>query len=193
MKIDELPRKALLGYLELSRLPLTAAERALGKTEGTWPLTIAADRAQATVKDIAGRILRDETLRADANLQNAALDERLRAVGAEMEAERIRAQADERLRQDQRAAAEAKAEVARRDAQREQQVDKQVGAKKATARKVAAAQDDALDKREAVAKRASLDKEAKAVRDERAAIEAKAEALELEDELARTRAKRKGA
>ena len=191
MKIDELPRKAVLGYLELTRLPLTAAERALGKTEGTWPPTIAADRAQATIKDVAGRILRDPTLRADANLQHAALDERLRAVSAELEAERIRAEADERLRQDQRAAAEAKAEVARRDAQREQQVDKQVGAKKATARKVAAAQDDALDKREAVAKRASLDKEAKAVRDERAAVEAKAEVLDLEDKLASVKQARK--
>ena len=44
MKLDELPRKAVLGYLELARYPLTAAERALGKTEGTWAPTLAADR-----------------------------------------------------------------------------------------------------------------------------------------------------
>jgi len=184
-------RKALLGYLELTRLPLTAAERALGKTEGTWPLTIAADRLQASIKDVAGRVLRDETLRADANLQHAALDERLRAVQAEAEAERIRIEADRKLAEERRAAAEAKAEVAARDAQRDRKVAEEVGAKKAAARKVTAAQEQALDKREAAAKRASLDKEAKAVREQRAAVEAKAEALELEDELARTRAKRK--
>jgi hypothetical protein len=190
MKVDEIPRKALLGYLELSRLPLTAAERALGRTEGTWPLTIAADRMQAAIKDVAATVLRDETLRADAKLQRAALDERLRAADAEAEAERIRRQADENLRREQRAAQEAKAEVAKRDAQRDRQVTKQVAQKKTTARKVAAAQEEALEQREAKATREQLAKEAVAVREQRAAVEAKAEALALEDELARAKAAR---
>jgi hypothetical protein len=191
VKIDELPRKAVLGYLELTRLPLTAAERALGKTEGTWPLTIATDRVQATIKDVAGTILRDETLKADARLQHAALDERTRAAEAEAEADRIRAEADDRLRREKQAADEAKAEVARRDAQRDRAVDKQVGAKKATARKVAAAQDEALEQRATNATRETLAKESSAVREQRAALEAKAEALELEDELEAARAARK--
>jgi hypothetical protein len=191
VKIDELPRKAVLGYLELTRLPLTAAERALGKTEGTWPLTIATDRVQATIKDVAGTILRDETLKADARLQHAALDERTRAAEAEAEADRIRAEADDRLRREKQAADEAKAEVARRDAQRDRAVDKQVGAKKATARKVAAAQDEALEQRANNATRETLAKESSAVREQRAALEAKAEALELEDELEAARAARK--
>lgn len=193
MKIDELPRKAVLGYLELTRLPLTAAERALGRTEGTWPITIAADRLQAMVKDAAGTVLRDEHLKAAAKLQTAALDERMRALHAETRAERIREQADEQLARERRAAQEAKAEVATRDAARERQVEKKVGAEKSAARKVADAEDEVLSTREAAAEREQLAAEAEALRDERAAIEAKAEAIDLEDELAAVREARKQA
>jgi hypothetical protein len=93
MRPKELSRKAVLGSLEITRLPLTAAERALGKTERNWAPTIIVDRFQARVKEIAGTVLRDETLRADAKLQNAALDERLRASIAEDTADRVRAEA----------------------------------------------------------------------------------------------------
>ena len=202
MKIDELPRKAVLGYLELTRLPLTAAERALGRTEGTWAPTIAADRLQARVKDLAASVLRDETLRADAKLQLAALDERIRAAEAEGRAEQIRAQADERLVQDQRAAQEARREVEKRDELREHVIDAAVeakerevrqktAAKKTTARKIGAAQEQALEHRETKAKREVLSKEAKTLNDQRAAAEAKAEVLELEDKLNEVKAARK--
>jgi hypothetical protein len=204
MKIEELPRNAVLGSLELTRLPLTAAERALHKTEGTWAPTIAADRLQARVKEVAGSVLRDERLLADARLQNAALDERLRAADAEAEAERIRRTADERLAQERRAAEEAKRAVAQRDQQREQTVEAQVEAKerrvqqkaaekKATARKITSAQEEALEQRETAAKRQSLAKESKALNDQRAAAEAKAEVLHLEDKLNDVKTARKRA
>ena len=193
MKIDELPRRAVLGYLELARLPLTAAERALGKTEGTWPVTIAADRVQARVKEVAATVLRDKTLEADARLQSAALDERVKAVAAEAESDRLKADADDQLHREQRAAQEAKAEVAQREAQRERQVEKKVGAKKANARKAASAEDRALEQRQTLAKRAGLAKEAKSVREQRAAAEAKAEVLDLEDKLTEAKADRRRA
>ena len=202
MKIEELPRKAVLGYLELTRLPLTAAERALKRTEGTWAPTIAADRLQAKVKGAVGSFLKDETLVADARLQTAALDERIRAATKEAEAERIRRDADKRLAKEQRAAQEAKREVAKRDELREDAIDAQVAAKerkvaektaakKTTARKIATAQENALEQRETAAKREQLAKEQKALNDERAATEAKAEVLDLEDKLNEVKAARK--
>ena len=189
-------------YLELARLPLTAAERALGRTQGTWAPTLAADRLQAKVKRFAGSLLKDETLQSDAKLQLTAIDERTRAASMEAEAEQIRRQADERLAQEQRAAQEAKREVAKRDELREQAVDAQVAAKerkvtqkavakKTTARKVASAQEQALEQRETAAKREQLAEESKALNDERAATEAKAEVLDLEDKLNEAKAARK--
>lgn len=202
MKIDELPRKAVLSYLEMSRLPLTAAERALGKVEGTWGPTIAVDRLQARVKDVAASVLKDDTLRADAKLQLAAIDERLRAAEAEARAEQIRAEADRRLAQDARAAQEAKQEVLKREARREQAaesaaeaaeraVKEKAAAKKSQARKVDAALEDALEKRENVVQRDLLANEAKALNNQRAATQAKAEVLELDDKLQATKAARK--
>ena len=202
MKIDELLRKALLGYLELTRLPLTATERALKRTEGTWGPTIAADRLQARLKEAAGSLLKDETLLADARMQTAALDERMRAAKAKAEAERIRRQADAKLAQDQRAVQAAKRDVAKRDEQREKVIDARVDAegrkvvektiaKKNTARKIADAQEEALEQRETSAKRELLAKESKALNDQRAATEAKAEVLDLEDKLNEVKAARK--
>jgi hypothetical protein len=204
MKLDELPRKAVLGYLEAARLPLTAAERALGKTKGTWGPTIAVDRFQAKVKDVAGSVLKDDTLRADAKLQHAALDERLKAVEGKAEAERLRRQADEQLRRDQRAVQEAKREVVQRDQQREAAIEQTIDAKeravtektvakKTAARKVASAQDKALQQRETAVQREVLTKESKALNDQRAATEAKAEVLELEDKLNEVKSARKRA
>jgi hypothetical protein len=204
MKIDELPRKAVLSYLELSRLPLTATERALGKTEGTWGPTIAVDRLQARVKELAGSALRDDTLLADARLQNAALDERLRAAEEEARAEQIRRAADTRLANENKAADAAEREVKARAEQREQAVDQaaeakqqrarqQAAEKKAAARRVEQAQTEALEQRETVATREGLQKESKALNDQRAAAEAKAEVLELQDKLDEVKAARKRA
>jgi hypothetical protein len=191
MKLDELPRKAVLGYLELARYPLTAAERALGRTEGTWAPTLAADRFQARIKETAGRLLKDDVLVADAKLQTTALDERIKAAQAEAEAERIRRQADAQLRKEQRAIAEAKREVAKRDELRERAVETQVKNEKAAVRATAANREKVVAQREKTAKRASLDKEATALNEERAAAEAKAEVLELEDKLNGVEAARK--
>ena len=191
MKIDELPRMAVLGYLEVTRLPLTAAERALGKAEGNWAPTIVVDRFQARVKEIAGTVLRDETLLADAKLQNASLDERLRASIAEDTADRVRAEADANLVKEQKAAQAAKREVAKRDDLREQIVEDQADAKRAAVRETAAKQQKVVAKRATSAKRESLADESKALNDQRAAAEAKAEVLDLEDKLNEVKAARK--
>jgi hypothetical protein len=120
-------------------------------------------------------------------------DERMRAVAAESEAARIRREADERLRAEQRAAAEAAREVERREEQRERQVEQTTQAKKAQVRTQAAKQDKALEQREDAVAREVLAKEAKALNDQRAAAEAKAEVLDLEDKLNATKAARKRA
>jgi hypothetical protein len=189
--IDEIARKAVLTYLEASRLPLTAAERVLGKTEGTWPVTIVADRLQARVKEYAGTVLRDDTLVADAKLQHSALDERIRAAEAEAEAERIRANADANLVKEQKAAQEAKRTVAKRDDQREQVIEQQADAKKAAVREASAKQQKVVAQRAKSVKRETLAEESKALNDQRAAAEAKAEVLDLEDKLNEVKAARK--
>src|SRR5436305_123475 len=134
MKIDELPRRAVLGYLELTRLPLTAAERAFGRVEGTWAPTIAVDALQAKVKEAAASFLKDDVLMADAKLQRAALDERVRAADEEAKAAAIRARADDKLRGEQQAAQAAKREVATRDERREKAIEDKADAKKRAAR-----------------------------------------------------------
>ena len=204
MKIEELPRKAVLGYLELTRLPLTATERVLRKTEGTWAPTIAVDRLQARVKEMAGAALRDDALVADARLQNAALDERLRAAEEEARAEQIRRTADQQLVAEREAAAAAEREAKARAEQRDKAVQaeaeakerrarEQAAQKKAAARKIEQAQQEALERRETATKREVLKKESKALNDQRAAAEAKAEVLDLQDKLDEVKTARKRA
>jgi len=202
MKIDELPRKAVTSYLELTRLPLTQVERVLGKQGTAWAPAIAVDRLQAKIKGAAGSLLNDETLLADARLQQGALDELTRAATLEAEAAALREQANEQLRAEQAAAAADAAEVRERAEARERAVEQQeaaerakvaqkTAAKKSSARKIAAAQEEAIDLREAKARKEALVAESAAVREERAAIEAKAEALAIEDRLQATKAARK--
>ena len=103
--------------VKLARLPLDIAVSMLpGDGDGARPAaSIAVDRWEATLRQVAGYALRDDELREDAARRRAAADERARALRLREAAERRRAEADERLAdrvqtaEEQRSEAEAQA------------------------------------------------------------------------------------
>src|SRR3954468_8931726 len=115
--------KAVDGYLKLVRIPLDTAVGLLpGNGNGRGPAAgLALDRADATVRTIAGTILRDSDLLHDAQRRRTAADEREKALRLRAAAQRKAQEADAKLesRQD-RAAREFKRAERRAGAQREQ-------------------------------------------------------------------------
>ena len=99
MNARRLPRAAIGGYIKLVRLPLDMAVRVLpGNGDGSGHAAeIALDRAEATVRAIAGAVLNDSVLAEDAERRRTAADERARAMDLHAEAQRKTEEADERL------------------------------------------------------------------------------------------------
>src|SRR5688572_7058175 len=104
---------AVDSYLKLVRLPLDGAAAIV---PGVNPETagLALDRVDATVRDLAGALLIDQTLRQDAAVRRAATDERVRAVQLRAEAERKREQADERAGETHQQAEQKRRQAAQR-------------------------------------------------------------------------------
>src|SRR5205823_2791024 len=82
MNVRVIPRTALTGYLKLVRTPLDAAIRLLpgnGNGDGAKPTAqLAIDRADATIRSVAGTFLGDSALREDGARRHHAARERER-------------------------------------------------------------------------------------------------------------------
>jgi hypothetical protein len=172
MNVRSIPRAAIGGYIKLLRWPL---DRALG---GNGKL--AADRAEAAAREVAGTALDDDALKADAGARRAAADRRERAQTLDAAAEREAAEARERKRETDRERQQRKRAAARAEQQRKQAADK------AAARAEAAIDEQA--KRERLEQ---LDREAAAQAEREEALTARDEARRLAEATAAVKTERK--
>jgi hypothetical protein len=180
-----LSRFALDGSLRAARAPWDAAAKLTGREEAALRI----DRLDATVREVAGTVLADETLRADAARRRIANDERVRAFRLRTTAEAVTERADDEL-----AAREAQAERAKQEAAAQAQRRKAAAAKKAEAEKRRAREDAERRKREteeaAARAKEAIDEEARrerleALEEQHEALEVKQDALAAKEEAQR--------
>lgn len=205
--IRELPRTALQQYLSFTRLPLTAVERIFRRGEqgaAPWAPALLFEGFEATVKDVAGSVWRDDVLRRDASLQRTRVAELRRAGQLEAEAKATRAQADDELAarraeaEEQREEAGDRAEANRARLERERaDAERRVEEKAAEEQRriddAAAAERDRLEREERAAEAARLEAEREALAERRDALETADEADRLDQAAAATRARRRSA
>jgi hypothetical protein len=101
MNVRVIPRTALKGYLKLVRTPLDTAIGVLpGNGSGAKPTAqLVVDRADATVRTVAGTLLHDPVLREDGQRRRLAANERERGLRLRHQAEQTAEQADTRLQE----------------------------------------------------------------------------------------------
>jgi hypothetical protein len=204
MTIRAIPRKTVGGSIKVARLPLDIAVSMMpGNGDGpAASATVALDRVEAQVRDIAGIALRDDVLREDATKRRIAADERERALRLRAAAERRAREADERLadaHEDAEETREQAAERARRERSKaagERRRRKQEAAKaerklKADNAKLTDKIEEAIDERATEARLEQLEREAEALERKEAALTAEAEAQRLQDEATKKKAARK--
>lgn len=184
MNARAIPRTAVNGYLRLVRTPLDTAIGLLpGNGKGAKPTAqLAVDRADATVRAVAGALLRDPVLREQGEQRRQAAHERERGIRLHDRAEQTGEQADARLQEredraeQERRRARETANTRRRQAETRAQKETQQAAK-AESRRRQAAREAAGQREQAIEERAQ--------RDELETVEAKSDALRArEQELA---------
>jgi hypothetical protein len=204
MNVQVIPRTALNGYLRLVRTPLDAAIGLLpGNGDGPKPTAqLAVDRADATVRSVAGALLRDPVLVEDGQRRHVAARERERAVRLRAREDQTAETADTRLeRQDekarkQRERARETASTRRRQAEDQAQKERQGAAKsesrrREASRKAAAKREEAIENREPREKLQSVQAKSEALRAREAEVAARDEARRLADAASKVRAERK--
>src|SRR5918997_2040703 len=151
-----IPRAAIGGSLTLIRLPVDGVLRLAG---GGDSIELALDRAEATVRSLAGYALADDVLIDDAARRRDAVDERERALRLRADAVRHAERAEERVEEGReeaertRARAAEEAERRQREARERSESQKAQAAKAARERRGAAAgsaarREEAIEERE---------------------------------------------
>ena len=204
MNVKRMPGTALDRYLELVKGPLDAMARRTRRDgeDSTSPAELLLDRVDATVRDTAGRLLGDDTLRADAQKRRLAAAERERALRLKAEAEQRTQQADQEFAQRQRAAEQRREQAERRAEEEKQRIEqekqakerevaKQTTQRKATNRKVASVVEGAVQDKADRARLEQLETEAEALQEEEQALAAKATAQQLAGAAGKAKAARK--
>jgi hypothetical protein len=204
MNARSIPRIAVENSLRLVRAPLDAAISWLpGNGTGARPTArLALDRADATLRTLAGAILDDSLLREDAQLRRAALKEREQSKELRGAARKKTEQADARLQQRhdqvarQRAQGEQRRVSRREDADREREEKTrragEIERERLTASNNAAARADGeINERAPKARLETLDAKTDALRKKEAALAANDEARRLREAASRAKAERK--
>ena len=178
-----LSRGALGIGITVARLPLDTVFRVMRGRATATSVELAADRADAAVRNIVGIALGDEQLVRDAEARRSATDERMRAMRLHAEADARAERANERVEEAQEGAQERRSRAAqsagrrRRQAKERRDSVKSQAAKEAGRRKQAARQETGQAKRR-------VEQKAKPARV--AHLEAKAAALEEKEAALRT-------
>ena len=204
MNVRLIPRTALTGYLRLVRTPLDTAIGLLpGNGNGPKPAAqLAVDRADATVRTVAGALLRDPVLMEDGQRRRQAALERERAAELRSREQQTADTADERLEQREEQArkrrqrAREPANARRREAESQAQKEKQQAAKTESRRreasqKAAAKREEAIEKRAPREELQSMEAKSEALRTREAELAARDEARRLADAASKVRAERK--
>lgn len=205
MDLRAIPRRILDTQLRLARVPLDAAGRFANREENKalWAPSLAFDATEATIKDTLGAILRDETLRNDAALLRAKVDELREAAARLTKAERERLEADaeyqadlERVEQQriqaERDAQQQEARVEQERAEAKRAVAEQTARQKNATRKAAQARGEAIEKKQTAGRLNVVEAEADALDAKQQAIITRQEADRLDDAAERLRTARKG-
>jgi len=204
MNVRVIPRSALTTYLRLVRMPVDTAIGLLpGNGNGPKPAArLAVDRADATVRSVAGTVLRDPVLLEDGQRRHEAARERERAVSLRSREEQTAQSADARLEQreeqarKQRQQARDAATARRRQAETKAQKERRQAAETETRRrqasqKAAAKREEAIEKRAPREELQSLEAKSEALRAREAEVAARDEARRLADAATKVRAERK--
>ena len=204
MNVRLIPRTALTGYLRLVRTPLDTAIGLLpGNGNGPKPAAqLAVDRADATVRTVAGALLRDPVLMEDGQRRRQAALERERAAELRSREQQTAETADERLEQREEQARKRRqreretANARRREADSQAQKEKQQAAKTESRRreasqKAAAKREEAIEKRTPREELQSMEAKSEALRTREAELAARDEARRLADAASKVRAERK--
>jgi hypothetical protein len=204
MRVSDVERTVIDGWIRVMRFPVDAGSRLIpnGDAGPRNGLVLAIDRADATIRDTLGRLLKDRQLQEDARRRRAALDERSRALSLRIEAEELEVEADHNLELRQGDRDQLRDQAARIAAEREQQVERQRQERKQRARGTAQKQQTAVEhayeaKEQAADKKAKrerlrvLDEQANALDTATDALTASDEAQRLTREAAKAKAARK--
>jgi hypothetical protein len=204
MNVQVIPRTAVRGYLKLVRTPLDTAIGLLpGNGEGPKPgAQLAVDRADATVRSVAGALLRDPVLREDGERRRQAAHERERGLRLRQHAEQTAEQADARLQereeraQQERGRARATANSRRREAEtraqkRKQQAVKTESRRRQAAHNAAAQREQAIEQRAPREELQTLEAKSEALRAREEELAARDEARRLEEAASQVKAERK--
>jgi hypothetical protein len=193
---------AVGGSLKLARLPIDAVLRVMATRGAAVHAELALDRAEATIRALAGKALGDEALQEDAHLRGEAADERERAAQLRADAGRRSERADERVAAQERAAERYRAQAAetanrrRQEAQGRRDSNKRHAAKD-TRRRRNAAETSAAQTEKVIEERAKrgrlehLDAKAEALEEKEAALKTADEAARLRTAASNAKAERK--
>ena len=205
MDLRAIPRRILDTQLRLARVPLDAAGRIANREENKalWAPSLAFDATEATIKETLGAILRDDTLRNDAALLRAKVDELREAAARLGKAERERLAADAEYQADldrveqqriqaERDAQQQEARVEQERAEAKRAVAEETARKKAATRKAAQAREEAIDKKETASRLEVVEAEAEVIEAQQQAIVTRQEADRLDEAAKRVRTSRKG-
>jgi hypothetical protein len=188
--------------LTLARLPLDTVLRLGGDRAPAQAVKLAVDRADATVRSVAGIALGDVLLQEDGSRRRAAADERERAMRLHAEAEARTEQADEHVEEarsearERRESAAESAERRRRQAKERRDALKSQAAK-ATNRRKQSAKADAARAEEQIEKEARrsklehLETKAEALEEREAALVAADEGRRLKRAASKAKVERK--
>jgi len=204
MNVRLIPRTAVAGYIWLIRTPLDSAIGLLpGNGDGPKPAAqLAVDRADATVRSVAGTLLRDPVLLEDGQRRRQAARERERAVSLrsreQQTGETADAQLEQRdeqarkLRQQARQTADNRRRQAETKAQKErEQATKTETRQREASRKEAAKREEAIEDRAPREDLQALEAKSEALRAREAEVAARDEARRLADAATKVRAERK--
>ena len=204
MNVKQIPGTAVDRYLTAVKAPIDAiARRTRGDgADTTSPAELAIDRVDATVRDLAGRLLGDTALQDDAQRRRLAASERERALRLKVEAATKTAEADQEFAERQRAAEQRRQQAEQRAREEKQRIEQETEAKerevakaaserKAASRKVASTVEGAVEDKAKRNRLQQLNKESEALREEEEAVEAQATAKQLSTAAGKAKATRK--
>jgi hypothetical protein len=204
MNVRVIPRTAVNGYLKLVRTPFDTAIGLLpGNGKGAKPTAqLAVDRADATVRSVAGMLLGDAVLREDGERRRQAAHERERGLRLRDRAQQTAKRADARLREredradQERRRAREMANTRRREAETRAQKEKRQAAeaeshRREAAREAAAQREQAIEERAPREELETLDAKSDAGRAREQELAARDEARRLAEAAGQVKAERK--
>jgi len=205
MNLRTIPRLALDTYLKAVERPLDRAAGLVGgdgNGNGTTPAKLAVDRADATVRGIAGAVLGDRELQEDAQRRAIAADKREEALRLRGQAEQVAQSADEELDERKQQAQQRRQQAAKRAQERKQQAEKErkererkaaqaTSKRKAANAKATAKVEETIEERAKRERLEALERKEDALSEREEALTAADEAQRLAKAAAQAKAARK--